>query len=196
MSPPESGAARTRERGAWRSDSRAAKAYRGELTSRCETPRGAAFAPPLPEIWAADQLSPHRSANVTGFSDPPASTADTTDGASGSEQVSTGTWEWSSLVRRLHAPTPWRRNSWIVARVALTLCLMTLAAKLALSRTSRPAFSANRNTVLVGTLDAPATPTSRRGSPAGGRSARRARADRRCCRRTCVECSAALPRAR
>jgi hypothetical protein len=141
------------------------KAYRGELTSRCETPRGAAFAPPLPEIQAADQLSPHRSANVAGFSDPPASTADTTNNASGSEQVSTGTWEWSSLVRRLQAPTPWGRNSWIMAWVALTLCLVTVAAKLSLSRTSRPPFSASRNTVFGEPLDAPATPTSRAEAP-------------------------------
>ena len=118
----------------------------------------------LPEIQAGGQLFPVHSSEVIGFSDPPASTADMTDDASGPEQVSTGTWEWASLVRRLHAPTPWRRNSWLVAWAGLTLCLVTLAAKLSLSRTPRPSFSASRN--MVGeTFGVPATPPFRAEAP-------------------------------
>ena len=129
-----------RERRARRSDSKSRKT-RGDESG-------------LAEILAADQLFAVHSSEIAGFSDPPASTADTTDDASGAEQASSGTWEWSSLVRRLHAPTPWRRNSWLVAWVGLALCLVTLAAKLSLSRTSRPSFSASSaswTTVLGGT---------------------------------------------
>jgi serine/threonine protein kinase len=134
----------------------------GAATKESRTTRGDELS--LPEIRGAGQLFSVHSSDATGFSDPPASTADTTDEASGSEQVSSGTWEWSSLVRRLHAPTPWRRNSWIAAWVGLTLCLVTLAAKLSLPRTPRPSFSAIRNTVGE-TFGAPATPSFRAEAP-------------------------------
>ena len=135
----------------------------GAATAESRKTRGDESA--LAEILAADQLFAVQSSEIAGFSDPPASTADTTDDASGAEQVSSGTWEWSSLVRRLHAPTPWRRNSWLVAWVGLTLCLVTLAAKLSLSRTSRPSFSASWNTVSGATFGAPETPPSHAEAP-------------------------------
>jgi eukaryotic-like serine/threonine-protein kinase len=123
--------------------------------------RAAMLHQPGPEISMAGQLFPPIPAGVAALSDPPASSTDTTEEVSESEQGPTGVWEWSSLVSRLHAPTPWRRTSWLVAWVGLTLCLIALVAKLTLSRAPTASIAATRMGAFGQTFVASPMPSGR-----------------------------------
>ena len=121
------------------------------------TPTSApAVAVPLPVLPPLVGAFPQPRADVSPASASPWApiASDSNESLRSSDQAS-GALQWSSLVGRLHAPTPWRRNTWLVAWVGLLVSLVGLIGKLTFARTT--ASAATRN---VTTVQAPAAPAA------------------------------------